>query len=435
MDFQGKNNNWIKSFRMRVFASLRTGRMNNPDGGYSMHRYLRFSSRIIILVTLMLSISHYFEKKAFSQTEKDGSKWRGKMQDLYKILAEITTDASSDRRFNSPQNKARIEKNAKLLSDRAHDITKTGLSPDADPTVKIIASQFRDETKRAYMAVKSGNRSYARSILNRASSYCIACHTRTDSGKSFPSLPLEPTSKDLTSIEKGRFYAATRQYDRALSLFQQVLADPSGPTQNLFEWEHAVRYSLAIAVRVKKDPHLAQDLVERVLASKKAPYFMIQDAVKWKESIQKWKEEIPKRATSEEGLRAESIELISKAREQQKYPMDHSADVIYLRASAVLHELLQKYPEGHYTQEALLMLGMCYDVLRNYSVEDLHEVYYEACIHKTPHTSTSEMCFRRYQQSIFDGYTGSSGTYLPPDVIQKLEELESLARPLAIPQS
>ncbi len=364
-----------------------------------------------------------------SKIVKNTAQWREKMLELYKTLVEITTDTSSDQRFNAPENKSRIEKNTKKLADRAHDLSKKGLSPDADPTVKMISEQFQDETKRAYWALKSGNRSYARGILNHVSSYCIACHTRNNSGPSFSSLPLEPTAKNLYPIEQGRFYAATRQYDRALDLFQKIVDDTTAPIERPLEWEQAVRYGLAISVRVKKDPDQARALVERVVGSKKAPFFLKQDAVKWKDSIVKWKEELPRRALTEEGLHAEAIQLVAQARELQKYPMDHSADVLYLRATAVIHELLQKFPDGRYGQDALFMAGMSYDVLRPLSLEDIHEVYYEACIKKAPHTPTSEICYRRYEQSIYEGFTGSVGTFLPEDVKQKLQRLENLAHP------
>lgn len=357
------------------------------------------------------------------------SNWRKKMQELYRILVEITTDTSSEKRFNAPENRSRIEKNAKRLMDQAHELAKKGASPDSDPTIQMVGGLFQDETKRAYWALKSGNRSYARGILNQVGSYCVACHTRNQSGPSFSSLPLEPVAKGLTSVEQGRFYAATRQYDRALDAFLKVVDDPQAPAQRPLEWEQAIRSGLSIAVRVKKSPDQAQALVERTIGSNKAPYYLKQDALKWKESIAQWRAELPKRAMTEEGLRLEAMELIAKAREMQRYPMDHSADILYLRATATLHELLQKAPDGRYAQEALFMSGLCYDVLRPLNLDELHDVYFESCIRKVPHTETAELCYRRYEQSTYEGYTGSSGTHIPDEMKQKLESLEALARP------
>jgi tetratricopeptide (TPR) repeat protein len=250
------------------------------------------------------------------------------------------------------------------LADQAHELTAKGLPPDADPTVKILAGLFQDETKRAYSAVKAGNRPYARGILNQVSSYCIACHTRNSSGPSFTSLPLEPSSKDLYPIELARFYAATRQFDRALDVFQKILDDKAAPIERPLEWDQAIRFGLAIAVRVKQNPDQALALVERVSESKNAPFFLKQDALKWKESIAQWKAERPKKATTDEGLLSQAAELVVQAREIQKYPRDHAADILYLRASAIIHELLQKAPDGPRAQEAL---ANCRNVLRYFT--------------------------------------------------------------------
>jgi tetratricopeptide (TPR) repeat protein len=266
-------------------------------------------------------------------------------------------------------------------------------------------------------------------MLNQVSSYCIACHTRNNSGPSFASLPLEPLSKNLSPLEQAKFYAATRQYDRALDIFQKILNDPVAPIERPLEWEQAIRYGLSIAVRVKQDPDQARALVERVIGAKNSPFFLKQDALKWKDSIIQWKDETPKKAMTEEGLFSQATQLIVQARELQKYPRDHLADVLYLRASAVIHELLQKVPDGHRAQEALLMAGMCYDILRPLGLEGIHEIYYDACIKKAPHTATSETCYRRYEQSTYEGFTGSAGTYLPDDIKQKLQKLEGLAHP------
>jgi len=104
------------------------------------------------------------EKIMNGKSIKDTARWREKMQELYKTLAEITTDTSSDRRFNAPENKERIEKNTKNLADRAHELSKKGLSPDADPTIRILSDLFQDETKRAYWALEETDTRYLMSF-------------------------------------------------------------------------------------------------------------------------------------------------------------------------------------------------------------------------------------------------------------------------------
>ena len=373
------------------------------------------------------------QKKGASETSplrKDPIPWSKKMQELYKTLADLLTDVTSDKRFNDPSNRTRIQNEADKLSNLVHDLSnKRVVSEDADPTIQIIAGMFGREAKRAARELKHGNRAYARTILRSVPSYCIACHTRNSTGPQFAKLPFEPSQKSLTPLERGEFFTASRQFDRAQEEFKRIIQDSKAAETNTWDWEKAVRQSLAIAVRVKKDPVQAQEIVQIVLKTAAAPSSMKEDAKTWKVSITEWQEELSRRVATEEGLYAEAVRLMAKARETQKYPMDRTADILYLRASAVVHELLQMVPQGSHADEALLLAGLSYEVLMPLKTEVLHEIYYEACVRKAPHTPTAEVCFRRYEEDIFLGYSGSAGTEVPDDIQKNLRELRSLSQP------
>jgi hypothetical protein len=365
------------------------------------------------------------------QTPRSSLVWSQKMQSLSKTLAELMTDITSDARFETPANKKKIEGHAKTLSKLAHDLNLKGTNrPDLDPSIVMLSQLFSDEADYAYQELKRGHRAYARDRLRSLTGYCIACHTRTQSGPQFSNLPLNPTTEKLSSIEKGEFFVATRQFDRALQEFQGILEDELAPLRRSVEWEKASRYALAIAVRVKKDPNLAQGTVDRIIAAKNAPYFIKQNAREWQKSIQDWMNEAPRKAQTEEGYRLESMRLLAEAHKIQKYPMDRSGDVAYLRASAAVHEWLQMPKSGKNTNEAYLMAGVCYEVLRPLNLGELHEMYYEACVRQEPHTPTAELCYQRYEQSIYVGYTGSGGMHIPSEIKAKLADLEAMAHPL-----
>lgn len=335
------------------------------------------------------------------------AKWSEKMQGLYKSLARLMTNISSDARFKDPKNRASILRDAKALSELAHDLgTKGVTSPDKDPSVRVFSKLFADEAGRAYRALKAGNDAYGRALVRSIPGYCIACHTRNETGPDFAKLPLEPISGDLSRLEKGEFYASTRQYDRALKEFDAVIADPNAAKKAPIEWSQAVKYALAIAVRVKQDPALSRDIAERVVKSKHTPFFMKEDTKKWLVSIDEWSKEPPRKAATEEGLYNEAVRLLGKARTSQEYPADHAGDIHFLRASAAVHDLLQLGPDSRRAGEAYLMAGICYETLSSFRIGDVHEIYYEACVRSSPHTSLSSACFRRYQEAIFFGYTG-----------------------------
>jgi hypothetical protein len=183
---------------------------------------------------------------------------------------------------------------------------------------------------------------------------------------------------------------------------------------------------------VKQSPALAGGIIDRVLASREAPLFLKQDAESWRQSVNSWRNEPKLEGMTEEGLYAVAVKLLAQAHDVQKYPADHSADVLFLRASAAVHNLLQAGSKGPHAGEAYLMAGICYEVLRSFHIGEIHEIYYEGCIRNNPHTPLAETCFARYESSVFEGFTGSGGAHLPDDLKDKLKTLDELARPAPV---
>ena len=361
----------------------------------------------------------------------DAAKWRGKMQGFYKVLGDLLTDITSDKRFYDPANKYRIQNEANKLAAFAHDINmKNVAAVDQDPTVPLVAEMLGRQTKLAADEMKNGNRAYARSILRAVPGYCIACHTRNGSGPQFSKLSFEPKDAAFSPLERGEFFAASRQYDLALGEFKKVIEEPQALKRGSRDWQRAVEESLLIAVRVKQDAAKTAEIVNLILNTPNAPGFMKHDANTWAESVRNWQKEKVPTQISEDELYAMAVKLLSQAREIQKYPMDRNGDILYLRASATVHDLLQMAPSGPHAAEALFLAGLTYEVLNPLKTEDMHEVFYEACIHKAAHSALGEACYHKLEQSIVFGYTGSNGMDLSVATRNRLDELRALAEPV-----
>lgn len=380
----------------------------------------------MVLVALIMAPTHL----GHTAETNPPPAWANKMRELYSTLSELLTDVSSDRRFNDPSNYSGIEAKAKKLATLSHDLTeKKMIAPDADPTLQMLSGLFSREANRAYEELKKGHRPYARNLLQSISGYCIACHTRNQTGPNFKELPLEPGSAVSDHFERGTFYMASRQFDRAQEELSKVIEDHKFATSRPLAWERSIQHYLNIAVRIKQSPSQALEIVNKVIDTQEAPYFLKQTALQWKSSIQEWQNEPKKTLPSEEGLYSEATRLAAKGHELQKYPMDRSGDIYYLRASAVVHDLLKLAPNGNRAAEALLLAGVSYEVLSPLRLDDLHEIYYGACVEKAPHTPVAQLCYQRYQQSVYAGYTGSGGENIPSEVKSHLLKIEELARP------
>jgi hypothetical protein len=316
--------------------------------------------------------------------------WNKRMYELRSILSELLPDLISDEQFNSPKNFERIEKNAKKLADLTHGMPGDKLPVDADPSITFIAGLFKDEILLAYNHLINGHRQYARAVLKSVPRYCIACHTRFSSSLDLSSLQQKIPKILETSLEKAEFFDATWQFDKALDEFQKILDDPLMASDHQLEWQGAAYYAIATTVRVKRDPDRALAVVNRVINSTAAPLFLKQDARHWQESLQQWKNESPHNLATADALLKEAERLIALATDVQEYPSDRSTDILYLRASACLHDFLSRYPTSPNLGKALLLLGTCYEILQSPELWSLHELYYESCIRESPHTDIAQ---------------------------------------------
>ncbi|MBY0370551.1 hypothetical protein K2X33_07690 [bacterium] len=357
--------------------------------------------------------------------------WSAKMQQLSATLSNIMPDLVSGK---TPDAKAlaRLKEGATAINRLAHQIDKNAKGksmappPDADPSLAMLSGLFEREAKTALHALQSGSVEYGKASLRMVTNYCVSCHTRTNQGPQFGAVSDKQT-KGLTKMERAQLHAATRQFDAALEEFESVISDNDIAKKRQLEWGRAVRHAFTIAIRVKQDPDRALKIVQRVEALPTTPGLFRDFVASWKQSVEDWKKEGKKSFSSEEDIYQEANRLGKAAEAMQKFPMDHSADVLYLRLSLTAHELLTRYPDGKHVSDTLYLLGNAYDLLDDHLISPLPEMYYETCIRRTPHSPASQKCYQRYESNVYFGYTGSAGTSIPDDLAERLKELKEIA--------
>lgn len=356
-----------------------------------------------------------------------GHDWPAKMRELRDVYGQLMADLTSDTRFEKAANRKTIEKRATRLAELARSLHPKSSSPEKDLSIPLLADLFQTEASTAAEMLKRGNRAYARTMLKSIGGACVACHSRVPGADLSQSSPLLAPAGSRP-VEAGEFYSATRQFDRALQEYDSFLS--RNPIRSVFDFDRAARSALALAIRVKDDPTQATKLVNDLLAKPDLPYFLAEPARTWKKELAEWSAEKPKKLASEDAHFDEAKRLFTRALSHQRFPADRSADVAFLRATKITHEFLNLYPRSKRLPEALLMLGSAYEALGDVGVRDFHETYYVACIRIAPHTATSRKCYERYEESVYLGFTGSGGTFLPADIRSRMNELEVLSNPI-----
>ncbi len=373
------------------------------------------------------------EKKP--EVEKGPNTWQMKMQDLARVFSELIPVVASDQKFSDPKNKELIERDTESLRKLAHSLKTSKLPKNSDPSLKITAELFEEDISRAKVLLSSGQLAAARMILRDTSSYCIQCHTQSSNGPNFPKMKLDFPTDGLSQLEKAELFVSLRRFDQALGEFTKIIEDKNFAAEHVFEWEQAARSAVAISVKVEKDPVKTLSLVRKIAANPSTPQFVKESVTPWEASVQEWRRERkPLLVAPPETLR--SVEkMISRAQSKQKYPLDHSQDILFFRASGVLHDLLAFHnADDEIKAQALYLSGMVAEDTRDLNFWTLHETYYELCIRIVPHTDLARQCYEKLNNSMIIGYSGSAGTSIPVEIQTKLNDLKLLSLALPNPE-
>lgn len=364
---------------------------------------------------------------ASGHAESDKTAWRSKMNDLSYALSQAIPYLYPDPKTDPKVLNEKVKKIYDITKQLDGEMHGGVQMPDADPALPYIAGLLKSDIERAYSSLKEGHSEYAKMVLRSSVSYCIACHTRGGDGIEFPLLKaFKDPLKKASWIEKIEFQTASRQFDVVLSDVMGELQKPGLVGVSSLDLERGARIALSVAVRFKQDPKRASLLAQLVSKSPSATFSMKESAKVWLKDIDFWQKEKSK-------IYASDVDLINAAQELIKRDKDEPtlgdySEVRYLRASVLMHHLLKQYPKSEHAGEALYVIGLAYDSLKELGLWSMHEMYYLTCIDKVPHTLQAEKCFKRYEESVTLGYSGSSGIHIPKAIRSHLNSVREKAK-------
>ncbi|MFN7964568.1 MAG: hypothetical protein U0V87_02630 [Acidobacteriota bacterium] len=313
----------------------------------------------------------------------------------------------------------------------AHTIAPADATQPAsgvDPTLAIFSASLVSQAQQAVVAAKAEQYDAARAILRSTIEQCVACHTRSKDGSNHSAFTPSPPPPSLGLTERADYFAATRQFDRALKIYLGLVRDPDLAAHQVLSWQRAVRRGLDVAVGVQSDPQRAAELLDAALAIPGAPPFLVERFKTWRKTITTWSAE--RRDAPRDAARwlASARKQLDAALAQQQFPMDHDADVLFLRASASAHSALAAGATATAAAEALRIGGMAHELLADPGQAFLPEQYYEACIRQAPHTNEARRCLKRYESRVYFLHSGSGGASLQEGTERSLATLRDLAR-------
>lgn len=378
-----------------------------------------------LIFLLLFQPNILFAAEVKQEAEKSNETWRAEMQVMKATLSELLPFATNTEAFNSPENAMKIQGYLQKLSAGAKTLTQFhGQIKIQDPTVGFVAQSFENNMASIEESILKGRRDYARFLILNTMSYCIECHTRTSSGPQFFGPESNKTTLSLNPIEKVEYFISTRQFKDALQTIEDTLKQNADTS--IFNNEKLIRYGITLTVKYFQDPAAALKILKLASATKNVPFFLKRDIKSWQGALNDWKKE--KESSSISGKIEQSKNFINKAEAvNDKLNSLHAGDVWLLRANGLLTGLFSEELTKEQKTKVLFLIGESYRLLPEHLFWTLHESYYEACIRTSPHTLQAEQCYDAYEDSILQGYTGSSGTYIPENLQQNLKTLKKLA--------
>jgi hypothetical protein len=356
--------------------------------------------------------------------------WSASMQDLKSAISNLLPLAASHEGFEDRKNHPYIQEQLSVLSKESNSIAKHATMAGRDPSVRYLSNAFTEDVKRIENSFMVGKKEFARYHVVNLTSYCIECHTRDSSGPNFSSEKLTNILQKLKPIERAEYELATRQYDQALDELKKIISANLQEKGNLFLVDKSVRLALAVTVKYLQSPDKALDVVSILEKSSSTPYFLKQNAISWRASLESWKKE---KSNTKESVAARLARIeakLIKASQIDSLTTDRSGDITYLRSLAELHGLLGGELKKQEIGRTMYLAGVAYEAIRELEFLNLSENYFEGCIRTLPHSEWSSKCFKKYEESIYFGFSGSSGVQIPIDEQLKLKELQSLALPV-----
>ncbi len=385
---------------------------------------------ILVAVATVMAVGIQCAHKDKSEDAKarDLGQWQYKMLALSDATSKLLPLVASPRAFNDPKNEADIEKSTKTLASMAHSVSMTEAKPSGDPSLDFVSGKFSSDMNEAVKQLEMGNRKFARFLIRNATSYCIACHTRNDQGRQNLNLSLNTDLSGMSALDRAEYHMAVRDFDAAIKDFDQVINSADAQIESPQGLENAAEKTLAVAVRVKRDPELALKTVQKIMEGKWAPVYLKLNALSWKTALQEWAREPKKEVKDPKVLLARAKSLLSKGwKFSASSPQSRAGLVYFLRASTNLHDALSVTEKNPAYGEALYYAGLSAESLREMNLWTLHEAYYEACIRKQPYTALAKKCYLRLEALQLSAFSDLDGAYVPAHVRDHLRELRGLA--------
>lgn len=345
------------------------------------------------------------------------------MRKFKSIIEGLKPYMMDNQKFNAKENEKDITAQIEHLRSQIESTAHRGylIREDYKTTLAMLSEHVRSTEKN----FAAGRKDFARYMLHNSLQTCISCHSRLPANTA-PFMDDVPLAKNKIRFAEAEFLFATRRFSEVTPVFETLVQNYPKNDLSLSDAMGALDYTATLYARILRDPKGGAKAFTAILKKKNLPPFLTEDVEGWRDYFDAWGRQKPFEFEGKKDTDViAAVEGILKEEKRDPYYLrDRSNDIAFLRASGLLHEFLIHFPESPLRPQAYYLLGQSYLSLSQQFFTGVDQMYLKQCIQDFPKSPVAKKCYNLLEESIYLGYSGSSGTHVPYDVLQELNKFK-----------
>jgi hypothetical protein len=276
-------------------------------------------------------------------------------------------------------------------------------------------------------ALDAGNFDFARGRLYGLGSICASCHTQDTKLRTLFSGTTRNNFPDDFSF--AEFNYVTRNYDTAIRYYDKHLRSQQAKTE--LEIVQPLQRLITIYTQIYNKPGEGARKLEQYLDLENHTPLTKKHLTEWIAGLK----ELDARGASK--VKSVDFKTLQKYVGQYLGPLDEPPAEIFLTPKeeisrvwlrGLLYHYLNGQPAENEIPKILYWLSICDRSIGYDFYFSLADLYLKECILKHSDHPYARRCLDEYQEYITFSYSGSSGTFIPPEVQQELEKLRKAVK-------
>lgn len=351
---------------------------------------------------------------------------RYKMNNISGIIRTLGPYIASEQEFTKDKNKPFIQKNLVELSSlfknlKAHPVISThGLS--------LTQEVMTDQLEQTVTLFKTDKRSHARAKFNAALNLCVSCHTQSP-GAGLSKLFVDTDIKKMkvSSFEKAELYFISRDYEKAMTLYDQFLMKTKKTDDDEFI-HRALERQLIYFIRIKRSFPEGKNQFEKYLKANILNKKITEEVKDWLVALSGkslWDSFNPELVKDDEMSKFMSS-FIADHEEGPIFTVTNSSEVYDLNLYSILTDYYNAHPDTVLGARILYWLAILDKRINDDLFFSLGDYYLISCMEKYSKDPVAHECYDAYEEDLEINYITKDKKEFSPQVIERLNNLKKL---------